>query len=160
MLAGEAPPDPARDARLAALKERLDADARDQEFIARIEEVLLRVQSGVNVEKNHFTWGAALPEIRDALRRYGVEIGVMAPAQAAALAECRRVARPIAARGETVPLPKCRDTDDQKFLEAAAAARADVLITKDQALLELSRRRTGPPPFRIVTPHAFAASAP
>ncbi|HEX6689888.1 MAG TPA: putative toxin-antitoxin system toxin component, PIN family [Burkholderiales bacterium] len=83
-----------------------------------------------------------------------------AAAQAAALAEVRRVARPIVASGDPIPLPKCRDSDDQKFLEAAAAAHADVLITKDEALLELSRRRTRPPPFRIVTPHAFAASAP
>lgn len=99
-------------------------------------------------------------ELADVLTRKLGRRQLDASAQAAALAECRRVARPIAARGETVPLPKCRDTDDQKFLEAAAAAHADVLITKDQALLELSRRRTGPPPFRIVTPHAFAASAP
>jgi putative PIN family toxin of toxin-antitoxin system len=81
-------------------------------------------------------------------------------AQAAALAECRRIARPIAPTDAPVELPKCRDTDDQKFLEAAACARADVLITKDQALLELARRRTKPPPFLIVTPQAFAASAP
>ena len=83
-----------------------------------------------------------------------------ATAQAAALAECRRLARTIEPSAERAELPKCRDSDDQKFLEAAAAARADVLVTKDEALLELSRRRTRPPPFRIVTPHAFAASAP
>jgi len=82
-------------------------------------------------------------------------------AQAAALAEVSRVARPITASShDAVELPKCRDSDDQKFLEAAAAAHADVLITKDAALLELARRRTRPPPFRIVTPHAFAATAP
>src|SRR5262245_9476938 len=80
--------------------------------------------------------------------------------QAAALAECRRIARPIDGSAEAMDLPKCRDTDDQKFLEAAAAARADVLVTKDEALLELARRRTRPPPFQIITPEAFAASAP
>ena len=83
-----------------------------------------------------------------------------AAAQASALAECRRVARTIEPTAERIALPKCRDSDDQKFLEAAAAAHADVLITKDEALLELARRRTRPPPFRIITPHAFAASAP
>jgi putative PIN family toxin of toxin-antitoxin system len=83
-------------------------------------------------------------------------------AQAACLAEVRRVARPIKQDedAEKLVLPKCRDTDDQKFLEAAAAARADVLITKDEALLELARRRTRPPPFQIVTPATFAASDP
>jgi serine/threonine-protein kinase len=89
LLAGEAGPDPARGARLTALRERLDAAGRDQEFIARFEEILLRVQSRVNVEENQFTPEAALPEIRDALRRYGMEIGVMAPAEAAALVETR-----------------------------------------------------------------------
>jgi len=83
-----------------------------------------------------------------------------AAAQAVCLAECRRIARPIEASPDIPPLPKCRDTGDQKFLEAAAAARADVLITKDQALLELARRRTRPPPFHIVTPQAFADLAP
>jgi predicted nucleic acid-binding protein len=46
-------------------------------------------------------------------------------------------------------LPVCRDPDDQKFLEAALAARADFLVTKDQALLELAQRVSQ---FRILTP--------
>jgi len=58
---------------------------------------------------------------------------------------------------ERARLPACRDPDDQKFLEAALAAQADYLITKDRALLELSRRRTRPVPFRIATPDDFEA---
>jgi len=50
-------------------------------------------------------------------------------------------------------LPKCRDPDDQKFLELAAAARADCLITRDRALLALAKREL---PFRILSPQAFA----
>ena len=48
-------------------------------------------------------------------------------------------------------LPTCRDPDDQKFLELAQSAGADVLVTKDKALLALARKsaRLG---FRIVTP--------
>ena len=46
-------------------------------------------------------------------------------------------------------LPKCRDADDQKFLEAALAAQADFLVTKDEALLVLAKRDL---PFRIVKP--------
>ena len=52
-------------------------------------------------------------------------------------------------------LPRCRDPDDQKFLEAALAAHADYLITKDRALLYFARRRSRPLPFRIVTPASF-----
>jgi putative PIN family toxin of toxin-antitoxin system len=81
---------------------------------------------------------------------------VDAAAQAACLAACRCVSLKIEAPvpGELqVRLPTCRDPDDQKFLQAALAARADFLITKDLALLELARRRL---PFRILTPQAFA----
>ena len=37
-------------------------------------------------------------------------------------------------------LPRCRDADDQKFLDLAWAANAAHLVTKDKALLELARR--------------------
>lgn len=37
-------------------------------------------------------------------------------------------------------LPLCRDPDDQKFLELARDAKAEWLITKDRALLELTHR--------------------
>ncbi len=71
-----------------------------------------------------------------------------------------RAKRAAYASEATVPfaqvekLPRCRDADDQKFLEAALAGRADFLITKDHALLELDGRA----PFRIVTPAGFAAA--
>jgi len=72
-----------------------------------------------------------------------------AEARAACLAEYRRVA---SGRGVTAPLecllPPCRDPDDQKFLELARDCRADLLVTKDRALLVLARHA----PFRIVTP--------
>ena len=73
------------------------------------------------------------------------------------LAECRRVARRIDSKlpeSERARLPACRDPDDQKFLEAALAARAGFLVTKDRALLDLARY---PAPFRILTPEGFAA---
>lgn len=74
-----------------------------------------------------------------------------AAAQAACLAECRRVAQPVrnGAPADRARLPRCADPADQIFLEAALAARADFLVTKDRALLALGRR---PLPFRIVTP--------
>ena len=52
-------------------------------------------------------------------------------------------------------LPPCRDPDDQKFLELAQAAQADLLLTKDKALLALARKsaRLG---FRIATPAGAA----
>ena len=71
--------------------------------------------------------------------------------QAACLAECLCIAK----RFEEVPgfdkaaLPRCADPDDQVFLEAAAAARADYLVTKDRELLDLASRKL---PFGIVRP--------
>jgi len=76
----------------------------------------------------------------------------------ACIALCRRVARRIGSpvpEAERVRLPACRDPDDQKFLEAALAARAEFLVTKDRALLDLARR---PLPFRILTPGDFAGA--
>ena len=72
--------------------------------------------------------------------------------QAACLAECRRIAQRIdtaAPEAGRAQLPRCRDPDDQKFLDLALAARAECLITKDHALLELARRTR---PFRILLP--------
>lgn len=50
------------------------------------------------------------------------------------------------------PLPRCADGDDQKFLELARAARADVLVTKDKALLALARKKHRLAGFRILAP--------
>ncbi len=95
-------------------------------------------------------------------RALGYDLGrkftLDAHAQGACIAECRRVARRIdsrAAEAERARLPTCRDPDDQKFLEAALAARAEFLVTKDRALLDLARR---PLPFRILTPGGFSGA--
>lgn len=81
-----------------------------------------------------------------------------APATAAATATAKPAAATAATASPTAPaavpasLPRCRDPHDQKFLELALAAQADALVTKDQALLELARRKL---PFRIAAPQAL-----
>jgi len=52
--------------------------------------------------------------------------------------------------GEAAPLPRCKDRDDQKFLELAERSGADLLVSKDKALLKL-RGRTKLA-FRIMRP--------
>ena len=57
---------------------------------------------------------------------------------------------------ETIParrvrVPRCRDADDRKFLVLAAGGGADVLVTGDEALLELEDRVA----FEIETPSTF-----
>lgn len=52
-------------------------------------------------------------------------------------------------------LPTCTDRDDQKFLELAFDAKADVLISKDKAVLRLARRTARLGMFAIQSPEAW-----
>ncbi|HJV74778.1 MAG TPA: putative toxin-antitoxin system toxin component, PIN family [Noviherbaspirillum sp.] len=56
-----------------------------------------------------------------------------------------------------VRLPICSDPDDQKFLELARDSGAQVLITKDKALLKLARKTARDGLFSIVTPEKWSA---
>lgn len=78
-------------------------------------------------------------------------------AAAAALEKARRIARRIETAltpEEKKTLPRCRDADDQIFLEAALAARAEVLVTKDGELLKLARRL----PFKVAKPNSVLST--
>lgn len=68
------------------------------------------------------------------------------------LSECLRLARRITV-DRVEDLPKCRDPDDQKFIELAAGAGADCLVTRDRELLRLRKRCEAR--FRILPPQAF-----
>ncbi|HVP08068.1 MAG TPA: putative toxin-antitoxin system toxin component, PIN family [Burkholderiales bacterium] len=101
-------------------------------------------------------------ELAEVLARPFAKRTLDAAAQAAALAACRRASTRVQARlsdPERARLPLCRDPDDQKFLELAAAAGADCLVTKDRELLALSRRKKAQVgrgvPFRILHPDEF-----
>ncbi|MFC7296979.1 putative toxin-antitoxin system toxin component, PIN family [Herminiimonas aquatilis] len=58
-----------------------------------------------------------------------------------------------------VRLPICKDKDDQKFLELSRDINADVLITKDKALLKLARKTRRDGLFSIMTPEAWTQDA-
>ena len=51
-----------------------------------------------------------------------------------------------------VVLPRCRDRDDQKFLELAYQAGAVALLTRDDELLRLARRAKRDGLFAILPP--------
>lgn len=76
----------------------------------------------------------------------------LSPARAEALLQrYRNLARTAQApSGESPRLPRCKDPDDQKFLELAARCGAFLLISKDKALLTLA----GKPglDFQIMSP--------
>jgi len=52
----------------------------------------------------------------------------------------------------------CSDPDDQKFIDLAIAARAEVLVTRDKALLKLARRARDRHGLLICTPSAWTIS--
>jgi len=61
----------------------------------------------------------------------------------------------LAPEPKPVRLPVCTDKDDQKFLELARDASADILITKDKALLKLGRKTAQAGLFRIMQPEVW-----
>lgn len=56
----------------------------------------------------------------------------------------------------TILLPRCRDPDDQKFLELARDAGAVALVTRDRELLRLARRTRRAAGFDVLSPEALA----
>jgi uncharacterized protein len=60
--------------------------------------------------------------------------------------------QPPAVRATDIALPRCRDRDDQKFLELAQQAGAVALLTRDEALLRLARRTKREGLFLILPP--------
>jgi putative PIN family toxin of toxin-antitoxin system len=76
-----------------------------------------------------------------------------AEGQASALAAYVQIAQFNDAPAQNdYPLPRCRDRDDQKFLELARDAGADWLLTADKDLLRLMRRDKLAGRFTILTP--------
>ena len=55
------------------------------------------------------------------------------------------------------PLPRCRDPDDQKFLELALRTRARWLLTRDDHLLALAKRTRRDGLFAILTPSEWCS---
>jgi putative PIN family toxin of toxin-antitoxin system len=57
------------------------------------------------------------------------------------------------------PAPRCRDPDDQKFLELALRSRARWLLTRDDHLLALAKRTKRDGLFVILTPAEWGTLA-
>jgi serine/threonine protein kinase/Flp pilus assembly protein TadD len=174
LLAGQAPSDSARDGRLAILKERLAAEERDQVFLARFEDIRLRAQSAFDYQKSSFFAPVALPEIRHALHDYGIDIGVTAPAEAAARVRSRPEAvyrTLIAAFDEYLNLTPREDEQTRQWLRTTLQAadndtwrtRVRKAVTEhDWKSLELLTRevdvRQQPPSFLLLVPHNLPAT--
>lgn len=79
-----------------------------------------------------------------------------APRQAAAYADYLSLVDLVEPAGDMAQppadLPKCKDRDDQKFLELARDGQAHWLVTADKLLLRLRRGRRLDGLFRLLTP--------
>lgn len=73
-------------------------------------------------------------------------------AQDTAYAAYAALVERVAPNPEPLPLPQCKDRDDQKFLEVARDGHAQWLVTSDKALLKLARRQKLAHLFGIITP--------
>lgn len=97
-----------------------------------------------------------LAEFRRVIARPG--FGLDTAVQEAILARYGRLSRPVpAAAASPVALPRCRDAEDQKFLELARDGQAEWLVTADKALLRLARKQRLTGVFEIVTPDRAVA---
>jgi hypothetical protein len=79
LLAREADPDPDVAERIDSLQSLLDAEGRDEAFVARFDAIRRDVQTGVDFGKSVFTVRAAYPRLREALEEYGIVMGVTPP---------------------------------------------------------------------------------
>lgn len=74
-------------------------------------------------------------------------------AATAHLATARSLAVHVEVR--SMRLPRCRDADDQVFLEIAVASRAAALLTRDAELLGMARRMARDYGLAIVPPSGW-----
>lgn len=82
-------------------------------------------------------------------------------AQAQRLARFDALVRRIAdgdepAAMERIELPRCRDPDDQKFLELALRSGARWLLSRDHHLLSMNRRMQRAGLFCVLTPQGWS----
>ena len=91
-----------------------------------------------------------------AYRQFGIPVGRQSTLFAQYRTRCTLAPAP---QEGCSPLPLCRDGDDQKFLEIARDAGADLLVSRDKALLRLNRHRLIRPLYRILSPEALSADA-
>lgn len=78
------------------------------------------------------------------------------PRRADAMALFDRLVRVVDEAIPTIKPPRCRDPDDQKFLELAMASGASVLFSRDAEVLKLGRRTAREGWFQILRPEDWS----
>ena len=110
-----------------------------------------RLQNAVHLGRAEVVIDAACDAELERVLAYDLgKHSISREAQLAALDQARRLSHrveAVAMKG----LPQCKDPDDQKFIELAAATKADALVTKDRELLRMKGRL----PFRVIAPNEY-----
>ena len=110
-----------------------------------------KLRNAVHLGRSEIVMDAACDAELERVLAYDLgKHSISAEAQLAALSQARRLARRVEV-AIAAGLPQCRDPDDQKFIQLAAGADADALLTKDRELLRMHSRV----PFRVVRPEDF-----
>lgn len=99
-----------------------------------------------------FTCDECLAELRRVLAYPAFLLATAAQDAAFEWIRLRSISVVLPAQPQVPGMPRCRDADDQKFLSLAWEVRADRLVTRDKALLELARRVARLGRFSIVAP--------
>jgi tetratricopeptide (TPR) repeat protein len=76
LLAREAEPAPPMAERIASLQQLLEAEGRDEVFVAQFAAIRREVQTEVDVEKSAFREMEGYPKLREALQQYGIGLDV------------------------------------------------------------------------------------
>ena len=96
------------------------------------------------------TRGDCLDELRRIVGSRAIELD--AAARAKALAHYEACAVMFEGAPRATALPRCKDPDDQKFLELARDAGAAYVVTLDRALLGLAPQMAAAAAVRVVVP--------
>lgn len=119
--------------------------------------------AGLDAALRSGTVAAAVDDacIEEWRRVLGYPLLALEPERRVALdAEFARLTLRLEPAPHSGPLPRCKDPDDQKFLELALVCGARWLVSRDRALLALARRTVREGWFDIVTPQTWSLPAP
>jgi hypothetical protein len=109
VLAREAQPTFPLAKRIDALQTLLDAEERDDVFVARFEAIRREELTEVDIEKNYFNMEKGYPKLREMLEQYGIEVGV----------------RPLARRKSTFSQTGGSSDSDHRRAGRVSAPRAE-----------------------------------
>ncbi|MCI0358870.1 MAG: protein kinase [Planctomycetaceae bacterium] len=124
-LAREAELNSQQTGRMVALQERLDAEARDMEFVTAFEKLRLEDLTRVDIGSSRFDGTAIYPRIKELFRPFGITTGVTETAHAADLIRSRPAAvqeRLLAALHEGLGLAPKHDVQMRRWLSEVVGA--------------------------------------